>query len=559
MGKHHLWKKHSYVRVEKNEPGCIWALFRVLNYQRWNNVRKMLPYYKKQKPTKNKANPDDEYQISEPIVLEGYDAIRLSSASVNSSSSKSLGTLLEEEDNARKTDFADEQPQLQDDPAQLSTPTLLSLLKADLKMDGPRKGGLARSGTYPSPNNMHSLGFGRTPSKVENKHTEIWPVMSQGHELRRAKSLRMSRSSSLNETPEKFGDLFDAKTRKEMKKFPSLSEKEFTSFGDHNLHRKSFSERLILLDTDSHSYGSSEAPRLSFDIFSNMRGSRLDSPRDFDSPGHRQKLAEPRLDESTNEDSFVDEQGQSNHQEDEQQTDEVASVPASEVRVQPQQDQTENSESPLAEDSAVLSQSAPSFESADSTQGSNDQSTHLEEVIEDYNEQLEYVEHVLDVLGFIGGEDQYAAWESIDETLDPTLFDEIEILCPFKPNPSTKDTVAMSSSDRRVLFHLVIEALFEIHEKSFANYSPNSLSLCLQIRTMSKGKSRVLEDVWQFVSKYINWIPELDRGLNGLVAHDMTKTSSFWKNNQTEIEYIGLELEDLIFDELLEEFWVDDC
>lgn len=553
MGKHHLWKKHSYVRVEKNEPGCIWALFRVLNYQRWNNVRKMLPYYKKQKPTKNKANPDDEYQISEPMVLEGCDAIRLSSASVNSSSSKSLGTLLEEEDNATKTDFADEQPQSQDDPAELSTPSLLSLLKADPKLDSPRKHRLVRSGTYPSPNNMHSLGFGRTPSKVENKHTEIWPVMSQGLELRRAKSLRMLRSTSLNETLGKFGDLVDAKTRKEMKKFPSLSEKEFTSFGDY-LHRKSFSERLILLDSESHSYGSSEAPRLSFDMFNSMRGSRLDSPRDFDSPRHRQKLAESRLDENTNGDSFVDEQGQSNHQEDEQQTAEVASVPASEVRVQLQQDQSENSESPLAEDSVIVSQSAPSFENADTTQGSNDQSTHLEEVIEDYNEQFEYVEHVLDVLGFVGGEDQYAAWDSIEETLDPALFDEIEILCPFKPNPSTKDSVAMSSSDRKVLFHLVIEALVEIHEKSFAYCSPTSLSLCLQIRTISKGKSRVLEYVWEFVSKYIHWIPELDRGLNGLVAHDMTKTSSFWKNNQTEIEYIGLDLEDLIFDELLEEF-----
>ena len=53
---------------------------------------------------------------------------------VNSSSSKSLGTLLEEEDNARKTDFADEQRQSQDDPAELSTPSLLSLLKADPKL-----------------------------------------------------------------------------------------------------------------------------------------------------------------------------------------------------------------------------------------------------------------------------------------------------------------------------------------------------------------------------------------------------------------------------------------
>ena len=31
----------------------------------------------------DKANPDDQYQISEPMVLEGYDAIRLSSASVS--------------------------------------------------------------------------------------------------------------------------------------------------------------------------------------------------------------------------------------------------------------------------------------------------------------------------------------------------------------------------------------------------------------------------------------------------------------------------------------------
>jgi len=215
--------------------------------------------------------------------------------------------------------------------------------------DSPRKCGLARSGTYPSPNNMHNLGFGRTPSKVENKYTEIWPVMGHGHELRKAKSLKISRSSSLNETLDKFGDLFDAKSRKEMKKFPSLNEKEFISFGDHHVRRKSFSERLTLLDTESYSSASREAPRLSFDIFNNMRGSKLDSPRDFDSPRHRQKLSASRLDENRNEDSFVDEQGQNNHQEDEQQADEIASVPVQGECVQLQQEETENGENPLQE------------------------------------------------------------------------------------------------------------------------------------------------------------------------------------------------------------------
>ena len=210
-------------------------------------------------------------------------------------------------------------------------------------------------------------------------------------------------------------------------------------------------------------------------------------------------------------------------------------------------------------DSVIVSQVEPSFENAGTTQGFNDQSTYPEEVIEDYNEEFEYVQHVLDVLGFIGGEDQCGAWESIDETLDPTLFDEIEILCPFEPKPLTKDSVHMTSSDRRVLFHLIIEALVAIHERSFAHYSPTSLSLCLQIRAISRGNSRVLEEVWEFVSKYINWVLGCDRGFNVLVAHDMTKTSTVWKNNQTEIEYIGLDLEELIFDELLEEILVGDC
>ena len=63
----------------------------------------------------------------------------------------------------------------------------------------------------------------------------------------------------------------------------------------------------------------------------------------------------------------------------------------------------------------------------------------------------------------------------------------------------------------------------------------------------------VLAEVWTNISWYLSWRPEADQSLDNNVTRDLAKSDG-WMNLQFEVECIGLELEDMIFDDLLDEF-----
>ncbi|XP_039052187.1 protein TRM32-like [Hibiscus syriacus] len=157
-----------------------------------------------------------------------------------------------------------------------------------------------------------------------------------------------------------------------------------------------------------------------------------------------------------------------------------------------------------------------------------------------------YVKDILELSGFTQDEGSQT-WFSPAQPLDPSIFMELEIL--FHPELESTIDEAGSNCNHQLVFHLVEEALLEIGEKSPA-YFPEHFSFDYGIRLKLK-RNNVVEQVWTQVSKNLVSQPEHDQSLDDIVAGDMEK--NVWMNLQAESEVVALDLEDLVFYELLDE------
>lgn len=161
--------------------------------------------------------------------------------------------------------------------------------------------------------------------------------------------------------------------------------------------------------------------------------------------------------------------------------------------------------------------------------------------------EFNYVKHVLELSGF-SRDELLGTWHSPDQPVDPTLFEEVESC--MVPEPHYPENKEGGNCDHLLLFDLINEVLLEIHERSFT-YWPKTLSSNSHMRPIPVGY-HVLEEVWASISWYLSWKPEVDLSLDDSVTRDLAKGDG-WMNLQFEAECVGLEIEDLIFDDLLEE------
>ncbi|KAK2972377.1 hypothetical protein RJ640_014435 [Escallonia rubra] len=163
------------------------------------------------------------------------------------------------------------------------------------------------------------------------------------------------------------------------------------------------------------------------------------------------------------------------------------------------------------------------------------------------NVEFNYVRDVLELSGF-GGNEFLGAWHSSDQPLDPLLFEEVEGC--LLDETHTRFNEEGIKSNHLLLFDLINEVLLDIHEKSFTYY-PLHLTCRSHVRPMPVGY-HVLEEVWASISEYLSWRPELDQSLDDSLCRDLAKGDG-WMNLQFDAECVGLELEAMIFDDLLEE------
>lgn len=172
---------------------------------------------------------------------------------------------------------------------------------------------------------------------------------------------------------------------------------------------------------------------------------------------------------------------------------------------------------------------------------------HLELNRPEDDADFNYLRDVLEVSGFIGPE-SLGTWYSLEQPLSPTLFKALEAYL-HKGLESSSEDVAYNC-DHLLLFDLINEELLDIYESSLA-YFPKLFSFTQRVRPLPRGNN-VIDEVWKRISWHRRSTSEMEQSIEDIVARDCEKGDG-WMNLQLDAEDAALDLEDLIFDELVDE------
>ena len=164
-----------------------------------------------------------------------------------------------------------------------------------------------------------------------------------------------------------------------------------------------------------------------------------------------------------------------------------------------------------------------------------------------------YVKKVLELSGFTNNE-PLGSWYSDNQPVDPSIYEELEGCLLLDPDCSG-NCDENGQCNHLLLFDIINEGLLEIFGRSY-NYYPRPLSSLSYVYPLPNGKDNVLHKVWKLISSYLSSNPhdhdEAFPSLDYYVSKDLAKNDG-WMNLQFDSECVGLEIDDLIFDDLLEE------
>ncbi|KAB5520316.1 hypothetical protein DKX38_024635 [Salix brachista] len=159
-----------------------------------------------------------------------------------------------------------------------------------------------------------------------------------------------------------------------------------------------------------------------------------------------------------------------------------------------------------------------------------------------------YVRDVLEVSGFNGPE-FLGTWYSLEQPLSPTLFKALEAYLHKELESSSSEDVA-SNCDHLLMFDLINEELVEIYNSLLA-YFPKLFSFTQRVSPLPRGK-HVFEEVWKRISWYRKSRSGMEQSIEEIVARDWEKGDG-WMELRLDAEDAALDLEDMIFDELVDE------
>ncbi|CAN4098839.1 unnamed protein product [Withania somnifera] len=132
------------------------------------------------------------------------------------------------------------------------------------------------------------------------------------------------------------------------------------------------------------------------------------------------------------------------------------------------------------------------------------------------------------------------------EVLNPSIVRELESLWHEEQECGLGDFDFCCHHE--LLFDLVNEVVVQMYDRSFTYY-PKALSYSCRIRPLLEN--RMIEEVSNNVGKLLILKPEQE-SIDAIVDQDL-RSDDGWMNLQIESECSGLELEDMIFNDLLEE------
>ncbi|XP_061373194.1 protein TRM32-like [Gastrolobium bilobum] len=159
-----------------------------------------------------------------------------------------------------------------------------------------------------------------------------------------------------------------------------------------------------------------------------------------------------------------------------------------------------------------------------------------------------YVRKVLELSSFTGNQ-SLGIWYSDDQPVDPSVYEELEGCLLLDPDCSGNCDEG-GQCNHLLLFDIINEGLLEIFGRSY-NYYPRPLSSLCHVHPLPAGDN-VLHKVWTLISWYLNSTSEVYPSLDYYVSRDLAKNDG-WMNLQFDSEFVGLELDDFIFYDLLEE------
>lgn len=159
-----------------------------------------------------------------------------------------------------------------------------------------------------------------------------------------------------------------------------------------------------------------------------------------------------------------------------------------------------------------------------------------------------YVRKVLELSGFTSHE-SLGIWYADDQPVDPSVYEELEGCLLLDPDCSG-NCDEDGQCNHLLLFDVINEGLLEIFGRSYSYY-PRPLSYLSHVHPLPAGGD-VLHKVWTLISWYLNSTSDAYQSLDYYVSKDLGRSDG-WMNLQFDSECVGLELDDLIFDDLLEE------
>ncbi|KAL1558673.1 protein TRM32-like isoform X1 [Salvia divinorum] len=164
---------------------------------------------------------------------------------------------------------------------------------------------------------------------------------------------------------------------------------------------------------------------------------------------------------------------------------------------------------------------------------------------------MDYLRHLLDRSG-IARDGSEMSWHSSDQLLSPQLFEEVEAAWPHEEDELDGWADFRGCWHHQMLFGAVNEALLEVYDTSLPYY-PNALSSTCHVRPFPIG-NHIIEELCTSIGTLMNVKLEekQSQSLDCIVAHDLARDRS-WMNLQLESEAVALDLEDMIFSELLQE------
>uniref|UniRef100_A0A6N2N183 DUF4378 domain-containing protein n=1 Tax=Salix viminalis TaxID=40686 RepID=A0A6N2N183_SALVM len=160
--------------------------------------------------------------------------------------------------------------------------------------------------------------------------------------------------------------------------------------------------------------------------------------------------------------------------------------------------------------------------------------------------EFDYVKDVLTLSGFTGNA-LHGTWNSDDQPVHHSIFEEAEGCMLLDPECCGNEG---GNCHHLLLFDLINEVLMEIYVNSYTYY-PVPLSSLSHARPMPVER-HVLEEVWTNISWYLSSTTEGNHSLDYALSRDLAKSDG-WMKLHYDTECAGLELEDLIFEDILDE------